>query len=98
MSYILIDKENYCFCNCAMTCVCMHKSGMMKRCTKQEIESKGFKTIQVHDKESERQVLDSICIDGYEHTLKIKNVTHDKKRKRGILRFTKIYSILFGRR
>lgn len=73
MSLILIDNTGKCFCNCAMTCVVQHKSGMQPRCTKEEIENAGFKTAQVYGPDSERAVRDFICIDGYEKKLQIRS-------------------------
>lgn len=98
MSYILIDMEGRCFCNCAMRCAYDQRCGSSLRCTKEEIESNGYKTIQVNDRKSQRAVFDSICIDGKEHKLKIKDVAYEtyRRRKRGILQLAKIYYRLFS--
>lgn len=74
MSYILIGTDGKCFCNCAMKCI-KGKTGMQYRCTKEDIEEEGFKTIQVSDKKSNAAVMDSLVCDGRDHTLKIKDIS-----------------------
>ena len=43
MSYIIIDKNKQCLCDCATKCI-TGKTGSAMRCTKEEIENKGYKT------------------------------------------------------
>jgi len=74
MSLILIDKTGRCFCTCAMPCVVNElNTGMSPRCSQEQIENKGFKTIQVLGDDSDKAVMDAICIDGKEHRLKIRD-------------------------
>jgi len=76
MSVILIATDGTCFCSCACKCV-LDRCGSSLRCTKEELEEAGFKTMQVVDKKSEQAVHDAMCADGKTHKLKIK----DKKSK-----------------
>jgi hypothetical protein len=73
MSVILIDSEGLCFCSCADKCV-LGKCGMSQRCTKEQIENLGYRTFQVYDKKSEKEIRDAMVIDGYDYKLKIKKV------------------------
>jgi hypothetical protein len=77
MSVILIDTDGLCFCNCASKCV-LGKCGSAERCTKEQIEELGYKTLQVVGKKSEQAVHDAMCCDGKIHKLKIR----DKKSNR----------------
>lgn len=64
MSLIIVDSKGYCTCNCAMKCVLSSKSGSAPRCTKQEIEDAGYKTIQLKNKKDDKKIHDFLCIDG----------------------------------
>lgn len=46
MSIILIGVDGKCFCDCAMKCV-KGRGGSQCRCSKEEIEEMGYKTLQV---------------------------------------------------
>jgi len=47
MAHILVDQDNRCTCSCISRCVLRDKSGSAARCTKQELESNGYNTIQL---------------------------------------------------
>ncbi len=74
MALILIDKNGFCFCNCADKCVVEHKSGMSARCTKDQIENSGHRPIEVVDEKSDKAIQDFMCCDGDEKKIKIKLV------------------------
>ena len=71
MALILIDESGKCFCNCADKCVVGQKSGMMDRCTKDEIKNSGHRPIEVFDKESDNAIMDFYCIDGSYKKIKV---------------------------
>lgn len=76
MSIILVDTKGLCFCNCATKCVLGHIGGA-SRCSKKELESQGYKVIQVANKKSEKAISDAMCCDGKNHKIKIKNIKTD---------------------
>lgn len=47
MTHIAITNTNQCSCDCADKCMIDDRTGSSTRCTKQEIETKGFKTVKV---------------------------------------------------
>jgi len=73
MSVILIDLEEKCFCTCGTKCINGH-TGSSLRCTKKEIESRGYKTLQVADEQSEKAVRSAMVIGEKKCKLKIINV------------------------
>ena len=42
MGVVIIDNTNKCLCDCGTKCI-QGRSGMSARCTKEEIESSGYK-------------------------------------------------------
>ena len=82
MALIIIGTDKMCTCNCAMKCITQHKSGMMPRCTKDEIENAGHKTIEVNSAKDDKIIRDILCIDGDEKKIRLDLVRNDKVRRK----------------
>ena len=73
MSIILIGTDDRCFCDAASKCV-LGKRGSQLRCNHKDLDDKGYRTIKVADEKSSKEVVKAMTIDGYNHTLKIRDV------------------------
>jgi hypothetical protein len=82
MSLIVIGTDKMCTCNCAMKCVTQHKSGSMSRCTKQEIENAGFKTVELHSEKDDKIIQEFLCNDGDGKKIRLDLVRNSKVRRK----------------
>ena len=82
MALIIIGTDKRCTCNCAMKCVVQHKSGMMPRCTKEEIEDAGHHTLELHGKKDDDIIRDFLCIDGDDKKIRLDIVRNNKVRRK----------------
>lgn len=72
MALILIDNNGMCFCSCADSCVVKQKAGMMRRCTKKELNDAGHHVAELYDERSNKAIRNFYVIDGKEKKLKIR--------------------------
>jgi hypothetical protein len=49
MSYIVIGSDETCQCDCSMKCIVDKRCGSSIRCTKEEIEKAGYRTLKVEN-------------------------------------------------
>lgn len=78
MALIIVGTDKLCTCNCAMKCIAQHKSGMSPRCTKEEIEDAGHKTIELYSDADDKIIRDFLCIDGDDKKIRLDLVRNNK--------------------
>ena len=83
MALVIIGTDKRCTCNCAMKCIAKeYNSGTAPRCTKEEIENAGHKTIEVNSTKDDKIIRDILCIDGDEKKISLDLVRNNKVRRK----------------
>ena len=78
MALIIIETDKRCTCTCAMKCLVMYKSGMGERCTQDEIEGAGHKTMELNSKADDKIISEFLCCDGDDKKIKLSLVRNGK--------------------
>lgn len=83
MALVIIGTDKGCTCNCTMKCIAKeYNSGMGMRCTKEEIEEAGHKTVELNSNKDDAIIRDFLCIDGDEKKIRLDLVRNGKVRRK----------------